>query len=179
MLQQVLVALILTTLCTGILQSAHRPFELVLAVHEGSKCSVVAVRHTQHHKGLSSNEPRHYVVEKSRKPARGLDEQLHIFAFHQEVLWARLGALSICNDILWDKSVPLGPNEISTEAPQRVLSSIPVDGVDWKAHVPPLHIERLIESGPSNNRVDLVFFADGCTYISLACVIFNPTVFDI
>jgi hypothetical protein len=28
---------------------------------------------------------------------------------------------------------------------------------------PPLHIQQLFVSGPSSNRVDLVFFSDGCT----------------
>jgi len=30
---------------------------------------------------------------------------------------------------------------------------------------PPLQIQELIVSGPSSNRVDLVFFSDGCTYM--------------
>jgi hypothetical protein len=31
--------------------------------------------------------------------------------------------------------------------------------------VPPLRVTPLVQSGPSDNRVDLVFFADGCAYM--------------
>ena len=44
-----------------------------------------------------------------------------------------------------------------------------VDGVPYlqarqDAEPPPLEIRSLIVNGPSSNRVDLIFFSDGCMY---------------
>jgi hypothetical protein len=160
---------------TAILQSTRRPFELVLEIHENSTCSVVSVRQTQHHKGLS-DQPGHYVIERSRKFAAHLNEELRVFAFDQEV-FRELGstnctqARSTRDDIAWDEfTTSSGLNGIAAASQQTVMSKIPVDGVDWNTRVPPLHIERLIESGPSNNRIDLVFFGDGCAYV-ITCTI--------
>jgi hypothetical protein len=158
--------LILIGLAAGILQSARRPLELVLAINEDSKCSVVSIRQTQHHRGLS-DQPGHYVIERSKKRVAGLEEQLYVFAFDQEVFYELVSndstqVRSICNDIAWDGFMTF-QSTVSAPSQQTVLFNNPV--VDWKARVPPLHIERLIESGPSNNRVDFVFFADGCTYL--------------
>jgi hypothetical protein len=164
-----LVIFILLGLSTAILQSIRRPFELVLAVNEDKTCSVVSIRQTQHHKGLS-DQPGHYVIERPRKLAAHLDEEIHVFAFDQEVFrelgsTGRIQARLACNGIAWGKYIPFGPAWISAASRQTVVSKIPVDSVDWDHRPPSLHIERLIESGPSNNRIDLVFFGDGCTYI--------------
>jgi hypothetical protein len=40
-----------------------------------------------------------------------------------------------------------------------------LQAVDSQA-APPLEIRPLIISGPSSNRVDLIFFGDGCKFIS-------------
>lgn len=45
-----------------------------------------------------------------------------------------------------------------------------VDGVPYlqarqNVAPPPLEIRPLIVNGPSSNRVDLIFFGDGCTYL--------------
>jgi hypothetical protein len=172
---QAFVISMLIGLSTAILQSTRRPFELVLAIHEDSTCSVVSVRQTQHHKGLS-DQPGHYVVERSRKLTARLDEELRVFAFDQEV-FRELGSIgcgtqarSTRDDIAWDEFTSFGLTGISAASRQTVMSKIPVDAVDWNTRVPPLHIERLIESGPSNNRIDLVFFSDGCTYI-ITCTV--------
>lgn len=38
------------------------------------------------------------------------------------------------------------------------------DGPKPRVPSPPLEIEPLVVSGPASNRVDLVFFSDGCAY---------------
>lgn len=48
-----------------------------------------------------------------------------------------------------------------------------VDGVPHllaaaKAAPPPLDIQPLIVTGPSSNRVDLIFFGDGCTFYAVS-----------
>src|SRR5882762_2048196 len=135
---RMLVALILTALSTSTLQSTRRPFELVIAIHSNSKCSVVSVRRTQHHKGLSINKSGPYIVERSSKHVHGLDEHIRVFAYDRDVLWTQ--AHSICDEVLWDKSVSFVPTENPSEPQQNVLSSQPVDDVGWQANVPPLHI---------------------------------------
>lgn len=47
-----------------------------------------------------------------------------------------------------------------------------VDGVSFlqvaaSAAPPPLEIKPLIVTGPSSNRIDLIFFGDGCTFQTL------------
>jgi hypothetical protein len=151
------VALVLARFSVGILQSTRRPFELILAIPEDSGCSVLSVRQTQHHKGLSEQLGNH-VIEISRNTMTKLDRQVRIFAFDQEVLWSQ--ARSICGNEI----APPGPTQIPIEHRQKFLKK-PIDDDDWLTPAPPLHVERLVESGPSNNRVDLVFFADGCMYL--------------
>lgn len=50
-----------------------------------------------------------------------------------------------------------------------------VDGVPYlqvRKHVapPPLEIKPLIVNGPSSNRIDLIFFGDGCTCANVTVV---------
>lgn len=161
---RLLLGIVLIGHSQGFLQSDLRPLELSL-LQEATKSSIVSFRQTQHHKGLS-REPGHYVIEKPRKLRADMHQEIQILAYENDVVWAQ--ARLMCDgDITDDESVlPLVANTL-VKTNQRVLSNNPLlpDETYWKGHAPPLQIELLIESGPSANRVDLVFFSDGCTLI--------------
>lgn len=161
MMLRVLLSFILVGVSTGLLRSLLRPFELIL-VRDNSKCSVVSIRHAQLHKGLLE-ESGNYVIEKPRKTTPDFSEQFRIFSYDQEVLWAQARAICSNSDLKVD-SVPLAKQTVLQLQEQALPDTILVD-LNWTSQIPPLHIEHLINSGASNNRVDLVFFSDGCAYI--------------
>ena len=59
--------------------------------------------------------------------------------------------------------------DIAREDLSPLVQGHEVDGVPYlqarqDAEPPPLEIRSLIVNGPSSNRVDLIFFSDGCMY---------------
>jgi hypothetical protein len=161
MILRVLLSFILVGISTGLLRASRHPFELIL-VRDNAKCSVISIRHAQLHKGLL-DESGNYVIEKPRKTTPGFSEQFRIFSYDQEVLWSQARAICSNSDLKVD-SVPLAKQTV-LQLQEQVLSNTILADMNWTSQVPPLHIEHLINSGPSNNRVDLVFFSDGCAYI--------------
>lgn len=155
------------------------PFELNIyrstQTDSTTGCSFISVRQTQRETGRS-DVPGYYISERSPVPEFGSDltpgERLHVFAYDEGLLWSR--AQWLCgNDIIPD-------HVITTKSADKTLSSslvtsqdvltsqrdLPIqDDVNFRTD-PPLHIQPILVSGPSHNRVDLVFFSDGCTYLS-------------
>lgn len=152
------------------LQSARRPIELVL-IRQDSKCTIMSIRETQHHKSLS-NEPGSFVVENPRSHTSSAREtqRIKVYSYDESVLSDH--ARSICAD--WDTHLEL---EFTQYLLQKSFSNQqPL--MNEKGHSPPLKIERLIESGPSENRVDLVFFSDGCSCIHFPSKFISPLCLD-
>ena len=84
-------------------------------------------------------------------------ERLSIIAHGDTTAWA--DARSLCAFLgEWNS---LDAQESTFQEVLTIASPLVADGGPIKS--PPLKIEPLILSGPSNNRVDLVFLSDGCT----------------
>ncbi|KAH8085940.1 IgA peptidase M64-domain-containing protein [Cristinia sonorae] len=126
-----------------------RPKELILERDPNSgSCSTIAFRDTQVFRNLEQGESH---VSKL-KTVHGL-ERLSVIAHDDTTVLNK--AYSLCSDF---EALPEPGDRLSGTAPnaQEVLSPPEADG-----RKPKLKIEPLLRSGPSNNRVDLVFFSDG------------------
>ena len=128
---------------------SERPYELI--VHrepDTQKCTHLALRETQHFRGLSDSG-----YFKSKRLESG-EERIQFIAEEEQAVWER--AESFCGEKhTWDfhTLIPTRPQVYGAE--QVVLRPV-------HENVPQLEISPLVTSGDSSNRVDLVFFADGC-----------------
>ena len=145
--QWVLLSLLTTGFSAVISHSSHRPFKLSIEL-EDSNCNVLSFGRTQYHKGLS-DEPGHYIVENRRNSPHKFD----LFAYDLNILWQQTKAL--CN--LREDFQIHNQKVFSGEELRQLDNSLAL-----RDSSPSLRIEPLIQSGPSGNRVDLVFFSDGC-----------------
>lgn len=122
----------------------NKPSELVLLRDNSLSCQILAVRETQLLRGTAPN-----AVHSTRLPTVDGEERLSFVSYDVTAIWNK--ARAMCkNDI---------PQQRWTEATdglQHVLATTPY------RKAPHLQISPLVVSGPSDNRVDLVFFADGC-----------------
>ena len=136
---------LLTTRSTGVVShSSHHPFKSSIE-QERSNCNVLSFGRTQHHKGLS-DEPGHYIVESRRNSPHRFD----LLSYDSNLLWKKTRALCNFREDLQIHN-------------QKVFSDLGLDNDSaLRDSSPSLRIEPLIQSGPSGNRVDLVFFSDGC-----------------
>lgn len=137
----------------GRFSSLSSPFKLtVLRSESASNCSVVSFGRTQHHKGLSTEHGYSLIENRSRND--GLDREISVFAHDAETIWSQVS--NICSSQNGD-----------LDSPQRPLSHVTSGTLleTTNQEPPRLRIERLIETGPIDNRVDLVFFSDGCIYL--------------
>ncbi|EMD39663.1 hypothetical protein CERSUDRAFT_111969 [Gelatoporia subvermispora B] len=136
-------------------QPDNRPFELTIYRHPRSLgCSYATLRQTQIYRGILDDGHTESLVTHSG------DERLRFISHDLEGL--RLRARSLCHI----------PDANAGDQKEKVLA---VTAGDSHAHLtlpdtlrnlaaleyPPLQVEPLITSGSSENRVDLVFFADG------------------
>jgi len=143
----------------------RKPLELVLQLRE-DRCSLISLRLTQQHRGLL-NAP---FVQESRRhlvgPKPSSDEQhdmLYFYYYSENSSQVKHHVSSLClngvQEITWDLDV--------RDYAQQILGH-PIEWRDSvrsglnRKDVPPLLVRPLIVSGPSENRVDLVFFSDGC-----------------
>lgn len=135
-----------------------RPWELVLRADPlDGLCELVSFRSTQIHKDLTN---QHVVKEVTLVPVPhpGASQNVVRVLSHDVHALVSQAQLHCSNDLF--ASLPsLG----------RALTQVPFsrDGAS-NAHVldvdlPRLELIPLITSGPAENRVDLAFFADGCT----------------
>lgn len=131
-------------------RNADRPLELTILRGVGNEeggCELLGQRRTQKVRGLGRDS-----VHTSRaQTARPGEECVRFIAYDREALWN--AAHSLCGDSFgasWEESEP-------QRTDQAVLVLDKPSG-----NAPPLQVEPLIQTGPSSNRVDLVFFSDGC-----------------
>lgn len=134
------------------LDSTHRDALELVVVHDARGCASVRLRAIGTYKGL---RPGHIEVEELEEPHR---TRAHALQGDEEMLWE--AARGICGaDASWDFPV-------LREAPGAALvatgaqTPLMVQGAVY----PPLEVAPLFEDrvGPSENRVDMMFFADGC-----------------
>ncbi|CCM05737.1 uncharacterized protein FIBRA_07969 [Fibroporia radiculosa] len=140
-----------------------QPFELLIHRDlETLRCTFISLHQTQTFRGLSDTgyahveplDPTSEVLRFINHEPRQLREQIH----------------SLCGDTIDPPAnVPfiLGDDVLlntQLDNAQEVFASPQSSNGRMNAVAPPpLHVEPLITSGPSDNRVDLVFFADGYT----------------
>lgn len=136
------------------LWSKSRPFELQLIRNtETGACNPISLRDTQTVRGLRDDSA--HITKLSTSTG---DEKVSIIAYDKAILWER--ATSLCGSD-W-------PQVHDTQSPQanyalqEVLHPASAVVATHIAPTPALEIYFLGESGPSSNRVDLVFFSDGC-----------------
>ena len=136
----------------------EQPFELVVNREpETLKCTHLALRETQHFRGLTDSG---YL--KSKQLESG-EERIQFITKEERAVWER--AESLCGERgTWDFHNIVRTAAQGYETGQVVFRPL-------QDNVPHLEISPLITSGDSSNRVDLVFFADGCKSISLVFVL--------
>ncbi|EIW81109.1 hypothetical protein CONPUDRAFT_124060 [Coniophora puteana RWD-64-598 SS2] len=141
--------------------SDNRPYELLIH-KDGPVCSFVSLQKSQIHKDLLSN-PNGRISWKTRVPTgeNSASDVHHVLSYDKDLLDAH--AESLC---------PLGiGRDLRTSldihryaGSQQVFKQFEhADHDPPSLKYPPLDIEALGDTGPSSNRVDLVFFADGYT----------------
>ena len=127
------------------LWSPKRPRELQLIrdVHTG-ECQLLSARDTQVARNLYEGQ-----ALATRLLTQDGHEKWNIVAYSERDVLAR--ASSLCTKANWEDHIPQefgkGQQIIQTSSRYPQLT---------------LEVEPLITSGPSDNRVDLVFFSDGC-----------------
>ncbi|KAH9950639.1 IgA peptidase M64-domain-containing protein [Amylocystis lapponica] len=155
-----LASTILSRLCFGwSLHDTSRPFELIAIRHPDTlECIHLALKEIQIYRGLPDGG------HKNVSSTFSGHERLRYIDRNVASLWSQ--AESICGDTeTWDFQVLLDekiPHPFVSEDAQNVLA-LPGASSMIGVTAPLLELEPLITSGPSNNRVDFVFFADGYT----------------
>lgn len=150
----------LALITSALLCASHTiSFELSVVRDSTTKsCQFVSIQETrQVHKGLHASGDGYFsqtTKYSSGSPEGGEIERLNVFSHDETIL--RQHAHSLCgeDEDAWTFSVhdPLRAQRLSQET-QHVMSE----------PSPSFEIHSLVESGSSSNRIDLVFFADGCT----------------
>ncbi|KAI1786873.1 IgA peptidase M64-domain-containing protein [Ganoderma leucocontextum] len=128
----------------------ERPYELIVQREPDTlKCTHLALRETQHFRGLTDSG-----YFKSKLLESG-EERIQFVAEAEQAVWER--AESLCGEKhTWDFHTLIPAEPQAHETDQVVLRPL-------QDNAPPLEVFPLITSGDSSNRVDLVFFADGYT----------------
>ena len=130
--------------------SAARPWEVILEREPSGTCRFITQRQTQIFRKL----PRDGSHVSKQKAVNG-NEKINIIAHSKRIGWSK--AYSLCPSLEEDTHLGLSTQSVMDLSG----SSMPVQSESLSI---PLKIEPLIQSGSSSNRVDLVFFSDGCTY---------------
>lgn len=157
------------TLALALLCHAKRsPSELqVIRDSATGLCESVSLHETQVHKGLDKSlaHGEQYIIETSKftsgLPEHRVLERIRVFSYNKAAL--RDHARSYCDQDERDGSFTTH----DTLGGQRMQDASQTFMQSGSHDIPPLEIHPLIQSGPSDNRVDLVFFADGCKIWSL------------
>lgn len=164
--------------CISQTLNTRRPKELVFERPQSSDsaaraCSLITLRETQAVRKLSEHES--YI---SIQRTATNSDRFSIISYEEEVVWSK--AQDLCQsfqrtpnfprDLMLQDAVQFPPEHM--DASQTVLNALPFLGDDsGPVQSPSLEIQPILQSGPSNNRVDLVFFSDGCMRFQLYLVI--------
>jgi hypothetical protein len=137
-------------------------FELIVrrdSTATSSPCTSVQLRPFGTYKGLSDLPGGIDVhnITTAREPPR-----VRAYAQDAHALWTE--AQKLCGDASsWNFPVLVDDTHAHASAAyqdgKQAIISFPEPAA---SRYPPLEVHRLIESGPSANRVDLMFFSDGC-----------------
>jgi hypothetical protein len=164
-----LLATIVSALVAGT-ADAHwnprRPLQLSLRRESSAgSCDIVSFGETQLHKSLLPAVQGQVIREQNTAPSAGPlgdDEIIHLLSYSTNELWLH-AQLECSNDLSSvEQSVRNGPFEA-----QVTLGDQGVYHSTLEVPVPPLEVVSLLQSGPSDNRVDLAFFSDGCKFASV------------
>ena len=155
----VLFILLISSSGLSSLISGPLPRELLLERDPSSgTCSLIAQRDTQIFRKLPQDGSH-----VSRQETVNGRERLSVIAQDDVHSWAR--AYTLCTSFGGPAPQSHDPTRL---AAQDVLSISSIQTVDDEpVKGPPLEVEPLILSGASSNRVDLVFFSDGCKHSSM------------
>ena len=155
---------------------ARNHLEMSLYVLSDGRCITTPPRTVQMHKGLS---------DKVRIVTEDLGQFEHIhlpvmtrllrlYAKKEEWLW--VGVRTLCNAFEGEEKLSGGTLALENEVRNPfLLANAPKPPLPPP---PPMTLTPLLVSGPSGNRVDLVFFGDGCQCLDLNFLFFNHLVFQ-
>ncbi len=140
---------------------------------ERRNCTFFSLRQVQHYRDLGSSSThvirhKHDLVPDS--VFNGGIEVVKVVGSQQDIV--KMKAKEVCEGQEFWGNVRIGDGVTEMRDPEQVFlgstirSDLPVNSELQVVEAPRLEIEALIESGRSNNRVDLVFFSDGCTSLS-------------
>ena len=160
--------LVYSTAGSGVRLSGGYAVELIVlreadpALDTG-ECELVTVRKAQHIRGIQDGQ-----VYTTRFPYSDTGEKVSLIGRDEDSIWQ--AAITECGAGFVEKC---RDTSISVQdAPQSVLAAARASSVD-SCHAgeqaPLLEIEPLIQSGDPSNRVDLVFFSDGCKLVADSC----------
>lgn len=168
---------ILFALTTRLAFASRSPIELTIFKLSTGKCAFVSRRSVQTHRGLEHSP---FVVEEHRlvftpggESNDGDDLRLRLYFYEENESIAYSQLASRCGEHFAPTNRELRFRTATAVIDQ--LDDIPfASGPKEEVAPPPLMIKPLFISGPSENRVDLVFFSDGCKFF-LDLVLRAPT----
>lgn len=136
-----------------------RPYQLTLRRDTNtSSCDIVSFGETQLHKSLLPATSGQIIRQHNVVPSAGSLANVEIIRFlsyNTNELWLRV-QLECSNDDLLN----VGRNGFETQVS---FGDQGVHDILLDVPVPPLEVVSLLQSGPSDNRIDLAFFSDGYT----------------
>lgn len=118
-------------------------------------CSTVQLREVGTYKGLSSIPGGVHIQNLTSEPPR-----IRAYSHDADALWAE--ARKLCGDSSqWNFPV-LVDTHTSASARFGAQQTVFTSNLEADLQYPPLEVHKIVQSGPSKNRVDLMFFSDGC-----------------
>ncbi|PVF99488.1 hypothetical protein CPB86DRAFT_756598 [Serendipita vermifera] len=133
--------------------------ELTAEVSSDGKWEILGIRHTQLHKEVNEANPTHVESQQLHfDEYEATKTLLRIYGASETAIWSRFN-LEISANVIARSSVVTDQqqSQIPIKSLQNLYKPLPPP--------PPLAITPLWVSGPSDNRIDLVFFADGYTLL--------------
>ncbi|KAG1727908.1 IgA peptidase M64-domain-containing protein [Suillus occidentalis] len=136
-----------------------RPYQLTLRRDTNtSSCDIVSFGETQLHKSLLPATSGQIIRQHNVVPSAGSLANVEIIRFlsyNTNELWLRVQLECSNDDLLF-----VGPNGFETQVS---FGDQGVHNILLDVPVPPLEVVSLLQSGPSDNRIDLALFSDGYT----------------
>lgn len=142
------------------------PHTYELKVHRpvgSTECTHARIRHAQLHRGLAKQDVTTGSIVATSHDGKTTLEYLSAFAYEEDVLRRELATL--CSNANGIELVMPAPVVSDDSGSQAVLSSTGTSAGESEVEVPPFEVRLIAGSGPSDNRVDLTFFSDGCEHI--------------